>query len=491
MIGNALIRRNAVSALRPRHLVVSVGMYVIGLSLIGVLNALALEYGTAYGYDTRLCLRAVFGQLLGIQLLLLWVWGGYSSGNALHEEMLHKSYDFFRLLPLSPWQKLVGVAVGRNLLALALAAVTAVVQFVVGLVGGVPVFLQTQLAFALVATTALAWSVMVLSSVRPPKGKQQQRGVSALLMIFFALWIVPGVFQLVILASSVAEFEAWKVSFFKVVLPGMLLVGAIASYLAIWAALGAMRRLRQSELTIFSWAGAYRFLLGCLVIALGLFWEELSMGGDETWFWYAAVTHALVFLIPFGLLRSYEQYMELTYDFARQPGGGQALERKFLATVNPAIWAGLYALWAALVVGVAAIDSFAMVLWALALIVCVFFAWAVFLLLAEVAVVGAPRNEKLKFFAGFLAILYLVLPMLLAGVLDVNALWPFSFFGLWTEIGRQASAHQADEWKLIPPLLLNVLIAVILAIFIRHRYADIVKARHSMLALKAVAPPPS
>lgn len=488
MIGNALVRRYTVSALRPRHLWVNIGMYAIGLALIGMLNTLALKYGTAYRGDVRLCLRSVYGQLLALQFLLLWVWGGYNAGNALREEMLHKSYDFFRLLPLSPWQKLVGVAVGRNLLALALAAVTAIVQWIVGFAGEVPVFLQMQITFTLLATTALIWCVAVLSSIRPRKGKRQQRGVSALLLIFVALWITPVVLQLVMLATAVTELNDWKVSFFSVDFPGLLLVGAIATYGATWAAFGAMRRLFRSELTIFSPSGAYGFLAGCLVIALGLFWQELSKGGSDVWLGYAVVTHLLVLIMPFGLLRSYEQYMELTYDCARRHGGGKKLARSFLAAANPPTWAGLYALWAAFVVGVAAIASLNLAFWALALVVCVFFAWAVFLLLAELAVVGASRNEKLKFFAGFLAMLYLFLPMLLAIVLETSALWSFSYFGIWVAIEHYASGRDTGEMLLLSPLLLNVLLVAVLTLIIRQRYIGIVNARRAMSARNADVP---
>ncbi|MDD5708592.1 MAG: hypothetical protein PHR35_21965 [Kiritimatiellae bacterium] len=73
----------------------------------------------------------------------------------------------------------------------------------------------------------------------------------------------------------------------------------------------------------------------------------------------------------------------------------------------------------------------------LALIACAFFAWAALLLRAELAVVGTPQNEKLKFFAGFLAILCLALPMLLADVLDVSTLRSLSYLGIWTETRRK------------------------------------------------------
>lgn len=486
MIGNPLVRRYAVSTLRPRHLWVSAGIYTIGLVLIGMLNALALMYGTGYGGDTRLCVRSVYGQLLAIQFLLLWVWGGYNAGNALREEMLRKSYDFFRLLPLSSWQKLIGIVIGRNLLALALAAVTAAVQLVLGLAGGVPFLLQAQVVFVLAATTAMIWCVAVLSSVRPHRGKEQ-RGGSALLLIFLALGVIPFVMQLVAQVSAVAKLDGWTVPFFAVDLPGVLLVGAIAAYLAGWAAFGAMRRLRQAEWTIFSRKGAYRFLAGCLVILLGLFWKALTKGDYAIWFWYAASTHILFALIPFGHMRTSEQYMELTYDLGSRRDGRKGIEWMFLAEANPSTWGGLYALWTVFAVSGAAIQSFNLVLWALVLAACVFFAWSVLLLLTELGVVGAPRNEKLKFFAGFLAMLYLILPPLLAAVLDQGAVYSFSYFGIWTAVWTRASGGDAGEMVLVLPLLVNIMIAVVLAAIIRHRYQGLMNARCSMLEGSDVA----
>ncbi|MDZ4199074.1 MAG: hypothetical protein U1E27_07300, partial [Kiritimatiellia bacterium] len=266
MIGNALVRRYALSALRPRYLWLNIGMYVIGLALIGLLNALALKSGTAYNGSTRLCLRSIYGQLLALQFLLLWVWGGYNTGNALREEILHKSYDFFQLLPLRPWQKLFGLVVGRNLLALALAGITAIAQLALGLASRVPLFLQLQLAFALGVTTALIWCVLTLSSIRPFQGKSRQNEVWALMLIFPAFVVVPMVIQVVQMVASGNALADWRISFFSLNFPGVLLVGIITSYFVSWAALGTMRRLLRSDVILFSPSGAYRFLAGCLVI---------------------------------------------------------------------------------------------------------------------------------------------------------------------------------------------------------------------------------
>lgn len=483
MIDNALIRRYAVSALRPRYLWLNIGMYAMGLGVLGMLNVLALNQGVAYEGDAKACLRAIYGQMLVIQFLLLWVWGGYGAGNALREEMLQKSIDFFRLLPLTPWQKLVGVAVGRNLPALALAVVTAVVHAVVGTAGQVPLALQAQIDFVLVSIAAVVWCVAVLSSVRQSKSKQQQ-SAPALLLLFLGLLMTPLLLQFAIFASSVVELAGWKVSFFGGKVPGLLLIGAVATYGGVWAAFGAMRVLHRAEVPLFSPVGAYRFLVGCLVIALGLVWGDSAATATElkTWLVYAAATHFLVVMIPFGLLRTYEQYMARTYDLIRHDRDGQMLKRNFLRAVNPVAWVGGYALWAAFVIGVAAMESIADVLWALALVVCVFFAWAVFLLLAELTVVVGPRNEKLKFFTGFLALLYLILPILLSSAMNDDSLWSFSYFGIWAAIGERASGETVGAaMQVTAPLLLNLMLVVMLVMFIWRRYEDIVDKRRSML----------
>jgi len=488
MMSNALVRRYAVSSLRPQHLWVNISIYVIGLGLIGILNGLALRSGAAFNGDLSSCLRSVYGQLLTIQLLLLWLWGGYGAGNALREEMLNKSYDFFQMLPLSSGQKLVGVAVGRNLLPLALAAVTAILQVLIGLVGKVPIFLQMQIAFIVVAATWLIWTVSVLSSVRLRKEKKQNRNTSVVVLIFFALWLIPGILHVVTLTSSVVKIENWTVPFFSADVPAILLTGAIALYIAFWATLGAMRQLSRSDLTIFSAAGSYGFLAGCQVIALGLFWAGLTSSEPAVWFIYAAVTHVLVIVTPFGLLRSYDQYMELSYDLARTHGGGRMLDRVFLTAVNPVAWSKLFGIWAVSSLVAAGLNSVAAVGWTSVLIVCVFFAWVVFMLLAELAIVGRPKNEKLKYLALFMALVYLFLPMILSGVLDEGGIFAFSFLGVWVSVAERVSENAQAEWMLLPPLLLNILLVAILAVIIRRRYGDILKARRSMLARNAGEP---
>ncbi len=78
------------------------------------------------------------------------------------------------------------------------------------------------------------------------------------------------------LASSVVQLQKWVISFFSTDVPGLLVVGAIALYLAVWAAQGAMRQMSRSDQPVFSPAGAYGFLLGCLAIVTGLFWHALT-----------------------------------------------------------------------------------------------------------------------------------------------------------------------------------------------------------------------
>ena len=485
MIRNALVRRYAISTLRPQHLWVNLSIYVIGLGLVGLFNGLAFRSGVAYEGDLRACFRAVYGQLLAIQFLLLWVWGGYGAGNALREEMLNKSYDFFQMLPLSPGQKLIGVAIGRNLLPLALAAVTAIVQLLLGVAGEIPLFMQAQVLFVLAATTGLIWNVSVLSSVRRRKGKKQNRNVSVVLLIFLVFWVVPFVLQLILLASSVVKLEGWAVPFFGLEVPGILLVGAIALYLAVWATLGAMRQLSRSDLPIFRASGVYGFLTGCQIIVLGLFWKMVSGDEGTAWFAYAAVTHFLVVILPFGVLRSYEQYLELSYDLARKHGEGKVLDKAFLGSVNPATWCNIYGIWAVFTIATAAItQSTEAVRWALTLVMCVFFGWGVFMLLAELTILGRAKNEKLKFFVGFLALVYLVVPMILAGVLREGSLMAFSFFGIWSAVGERAFGESTPTLSLVLPLLVNVGLVAILFMMIRRRYRWILAARRAMMSHK-------
>ncbi len=481
MIRNALVRRYAIAAFRPQHLWVNISIYVIGLGLIGLFNGLAFRSGVAYEGSLRACFRAVYGQLLAIQLLLLWVWGGYSAGNALREEMLNKSYDFFQMLPLYPRQKLVGIAVGRNLLPLALASVTAVVQFLVGLAGEVPVFMQIQLLFLLVTTTTVVWNVCVLSSARVRKNKKQNRNVSIVLLIFFVFWLVPFVLQLIILASSVVKLEGWTVPFFGLEPPGMLLVGGIALYLAVWATLGAMRQFVRSDFPIFSAAGAYKFLIGCQIILLGLFWQRVPETASNAWYVYAIVTHVLAVLVPFGVMRSHEQYMELSYDLARKHGEGSLLNKSFFARTNLTVWCYIFVIWAAFTIGSAAlVQSMESFRWALVLIVCVFLGWSVFMLLVELAVVGRPKNEKLKYFVGFVALLYLVVPMILAGVLRDTRIMAYSFFGIWGAVGERAFSESSEALPLVWPAFVNAVAVIVLFGLVRKRYLQILAARRAM-----------
>jgi hypothetical protein len=104
------------------------------------------------------------------------------------------------------------------------------------------------------------------------------------------------------------------------------------------------------------------------------------------------------------------------------------------------------------------------------------------MLLVELTVVWKPKNEKLKFLVGFLALVYLVAPLILSGALQQGELVAFSFFGVWGAVGERVSDASRTELSLVPALVMNITFVVALFLVIRKRYREILSTRRSMLS---------
>ena len=150
MMNNPLIERYRYSQLRPRQLWVFLAVYLVVIGLILLINASIYKYQDAF-HDWTEFFRALYYQFLILQVVILWIWSGYNTGTAIKEELLQKSYDFFRMLPMSAKDKVVGIIVGKNLVPLLLAMVNVVFLFVFGVIGDVNAILREQFLLVLIS----------------------------------------------------------------------------------------------------------------------------------------------------------------------------------------------------------------------------------------------------------------------------------------------------------------------------------------------------
>ena len=154
MVRNPIIQRYRYSTLRPKQLWIYVTIYISIILLIVFINYSAYKYQDSFEDITEFY-KSLFYQFLAFQVIILFVWSAYNSGSAIKEEILNKSFDFFRMLPLPAHKKAFGILIGKNLVVLLFAAINLAFLIYFGLAGKISINLQGQILLILISITII------------------------------------------------------------------------------------------------------------------------------------------------------------------------------------------------------------------------------------------------------------------------------------------------------------------------------------------------
>ena len=459
--------------MRPRQFWVYMSIYIATLLLMFLINYSGYRTGDMYNTLSEL-FKSVFYQFLVMQVIVLWAWGTANSGSAITEEVVDKTYDFFRLLPLTPRAKTIGILVGKNLIVLLIAVCNFVLMVAFGLAADLNKMLLAQMILMLVCGAILTNSLTLLSSINP-KGKRGKGAIAAFIaMIFiFGSVIINGVVALAN-KSDVEKVNGW---FFEFKLPIMVLASIIVLYFSCWNIKGILRKFTYEDEPLFTRPGAYLFMFGYEFVVFGLFYHYLTNEwGRETLnltFWM--VSFLPVLTIPLGSVRTFDKYLEFAGQFISRKGGKLRLARLTLFS-NLSLGVGLFAIWASLAAVTTYLAKLPIAEY-LVLIGMIFTFYVFLLLMLELYVVISPSVNKIGVLLIFIIGTYSILPLALSGIFKADYLASFSPLGFIAhalDMDRDVAA--SDIWIAI----VNLLLYVIPAILILRRHADVIKARQHM-----------
>lgn len=344
ILNNPLIQRYRYSSLRPSQLWIYVTIYI---SVIGLLLFINYSFHTIVGDSiiNKKFYNNVYYQFLFLQVVILWIWATVNSRAAIRDEISDKTYDFFRLLPLSALQKAVGILVGKNLLVLILASINFLFIVIFGLLGKVRGFFQLQVILLLLSTALFTNSVTLLSSITTPKRKKKTRIVVwILLLIFFGPFLLNFLFLPFYAMSEIQRAEDYLVGFYNIEIPILLLITLISLYFSLWNMLGIIRRFTFETEPLFSRKAAFLFLLGYELIAIGLFFPHLSENETVIYFFWL-VSLVPVVLIPLGSLKNFDNYLEYCGLLRDSRSSGKNMTSTLLVHSNLTLALGLFAMW--------------------------------------------------------------------------------------------------------------------------------------------------
>lgn len=475
---NPLIRRYSRSLFRRSHLWVYLTIYISVVLLLLFLNVVGreLDEESAIG---RTFFQGLYHQFLMAEIAILWVWSALNSRSALREEVANKTYDFFRLLPLSALQKAVGILVGKNLLCLLLAVVTLVPMTLFGLLGGLPVSLQAQILLV-VASVAFCVNAVVLLSSSASAKRQGKMGVGMglVLLVFFGPFVFGPGLALLRAGAWLQEAATHHVTFYRIEVPVLMLIIFLALYFGLWNLLGILRKFTFEGALLFTRPAAILFLLGYELIVLGLFLPHLPGGKISLYSSWLVVSLLPVLSIPTGSINDRARYLEALGRRPAHPGSsGRGMLSLLLQQCNLSLGIVLFAIWLVFFVTVSHSERIAtaqLIKDAVVLASCYVF----LLLLLELCVVYEPIHGKIRVLIMFVLLLYLFLPLILAATLAVPSLHLYSPLGFLADFTSFDTPRRAGLWMAV--LGVNVALGVVPALAIRRQYMQILSLRRTM-----------
>jgi len=440
--------------------------------LLLFINYTIYKYQDTFCTQQDLC-KGIYYQFLAFQIVVLWFWGAFSSSSAIKEEITGKTYDFFRMLPLTAQQKAIGILFGKNLVVLLLGAISCAFLIFFGSMGGLSANLQIQTFLVLLSITILVNSIALLSSINPAQKSKRTNVFTIVLLGFFFAPFVIGVLGNLSETEGLEVVKAW---FFEIELPVLILIGLIAFYFSCWAIKGILRKFTREDEPLFTRKGAFLFLLGFELILLGLVYHYLGNRDIEVSYLYWTISWIAVFAVPLGALRSFDKYLEYVGRIREKSGSKPIITLRLLLYSNISLVFGLFILWSA--------GSLATILMSeIELLQGLYQIWILFsfyiflMLLLELHILYKPLSGKIGHLLCFIAGVYAILPLILFGVFDSKVIYLYSPLGFFFKIMDEPHTNIA---LLTSIWVVNALLCVIPTLLVKKRYSHILTLRQNM-----------
>ncbi len=466
MQANPIIRRYRFSQFRLQQVGVFGAVYAGLVLLILFINSSIYLYGHAYPTQAHLY-KGLFVQFAVLEVFLLWLLCPGNCSTVVSREIVDKSFDFFRMLPLRASQKAAGILIGRNLFYLSIGVINLGLCLGFGFAAGLSKALILQLLAALLALAVMLNVLALMFSVLSFKKTKTNSFVVLLVIGFFAFGPLMGIIYEVVYESTLEETNAY---FYTFAIPVVYLVAVYALFFAVWAYVGVLRRFKCEYEALFSRLGAGLFMLTFMAMLGGLFYVYLLENGSDAirGFWVLGLLPVAV--VPLFAIRDFGQYLEISRAAHRLRGLGGRL------MMNSNIVGGvvLFAIW--LVFGGAACfaaeadrEKF---MW---LAILTFSFLLVLLALLETYALWRPINEKIGYLLGFFAVLYGILPLILGSIFENEVIYLFSPFGILSVFDEFY-----DTTTLLMPIVFNLICLVLPGLLIAKRYRDLIEIRSDM-----------
>jgi len=477
-IDNPIFQRHVRAQFRAHQLWITMAIYGAALLVIALVCLAPSELTNAA--SIRSAARRACRLFLTLESFVLLLWAPYRSGTALRHEIAARSYDFFRMLPLSAREKTLGIVLGRNLLPFLLALFTLLLLAIAARFAGLSLFFLAQWLAAIAALSALFCFAMLMVST----GQMERRlGIGSIDVLLVApllamLWLL-GIGSLAVNQTAMRLPETMlqthhRVPFFTLQVPDLLLSALLAGVAAVWAYHGALRRFTKEREPLYSGWALVGLMLTWLLCVLGFYWPSLVQRDLHQLGIMWCVASLPLFMLPIGAMRDRDEYIEETRltktSFAR-----------LIAHSNLVVLLSPLVLWLAYIffTSIAAPELRAVLFYTA---VNAAAAWFFLVFLLELHVLyGGGDNERISMLIAAVALLFLVLPLAIAmtpkDVVLAAHISAFSILGFWIHYGDNTLSTGVNLWHTV---YYNLLLCVLALLPILRRYRQILSWRDEM-----------
>ncbi len=452
--------------MRPAQFWVYVILYISIIALILLINYMLYIKQAAFDSLTDLY-SSLYTQLLIVETLMLLIWAAFNSTSAINQERIERTYDFFKILPLPAYKKMVGILIGKNLVVLLLAGINLMFLIFFAVKGNINTEMLLQTLLAIASASLLTNTIGLLSSLCG-KGKAKSKGTRVGGIILLLMFGIPLLIHGITALAFVGKLEGKLAPFYTIKLPVLILSSLILLYFTAWAVIGILRKLKKEERPLFNRFGGLLFVAGYLAILAGLLWPHLERYSEEITvvYWWLSIIPVLI--IPIAAACDMQNYLEFTASWRRNKRSAAGFRFTFLIMSNVVHGVAVLGLWIITTYLLKYYSQFNVQQLGFTMLTFASF-YLFLLLLLEIAATYQPAQGKVFLLISFIAVAYIILPPIFGGILEREDIIAYSPVGFLVFISTQEFDNETMTFTGI--WIYNLLLSIVPAILIGRRYA--------------------